>query len=1753
MRFEGGVLSYDTLNRRANRLARRLQSRGVGLEQPVGILTDRTPETLVGLLGILKAGGAYLPLDPSHPAERLAWMIEDAGLRVLVGRHEDVQGLRFQGDVIEPSLPEAPAGEDGALNVKGGAGPDSLAYVLFTSGSTGQPKGVCIPHAGVARLALDDGFMGFRREDRVLQAASFSFDASTLEVWGALLNGASLCLVSRETLLSPPLLAAKLRSDAVSAAVLSTSLFHQLAEAIPDAFGALRVLMVGGDVLDPKWVGHVMAHGKPQRLLNSYGPTECTTSATAHELRALPAPGTSVPIGRPLANLQVYVLDEALALLPMGEVGEVYLGGEGLARGYLNRLDLTGERFLPDPFRGVPGARLYRTGDRARWLEDGSLEFLGRMDHQVKIRGARVELGEIESALRSQAQVGDAVVRVHEVLPGDKRLVAYVSPREGASLDAAGLREALRSTLPDFMVPHAVLVLDRLPLNPSGKVDVHKLPAPRFGAGDGEAPRTTLEQDIARIWSEVLGTEQAGTQDRFMESGGDSLLAVRLIARLEQALSVRLPVRALFDSPNIVELARRVEAARDEARGVDLPPVVSVDRSRPLPLSDAQRQLWLLTQVAPRSAFYNEPFTLYLPGDVQAEALEQAFQSLIARHEVLRTTFGSTPEGPVQRVLPGVPFHLRSVDLRAIPEGLRSAKALQLATQEARVPFDLEQGPLLRATLLRLSASECRLALVMHHLTVDGFTMATFLQELHRFYRAALVGEVPALTPVPLHYGDAAVWQQGPRYQEAIAPHLAYWKQSLAGAPALVLPTQRPRPPVQSFQGGKLVVRIPRELLDAVKMLGRREDSTLFMTLLSAFGALLHRYSGSDDFVIGAAFSGRSREELRAISGHFVNLLPLRLRFSEGLGFRALLARVRKACLEALEHQDAPLLRIVEAVNPARVPGANPLLQVSCTLEPPISVPGSGWRVEPHDVDTGTSKLDLSVELDERPDGMSVRLEYALDLFDPWMITQLGEHFVTLLREAVRNPEAPVMALPLLSEAEKARLLTWAQGPVEDNAGAACLHHPFESQVARTPDAPALVFQGQSMSYRTLNAEANRLAHHLCSLGVGPGDFVGLCLQRSFEMIVSMLATLKAGAAYVPLDPTYPKARLEFTARDAGLTLVLAQEATHPLVADTGARVVVLEQVRDALAAASAENPRVSVTGNDLAYVIYTSGSTGQPKGVLLEHRGAVHLCETVTSRFGFEPGDRVLQFSRFGFDFSVAEIFPTLFSGATLYLLAQAEVTAGEELADFLESQRIHIAMFTPSALGSMAWRALPDLKLIVLGGEEVPERLVDTWAPGRRLINGYGPTETTVFATTADCVVGGGIPSIGKPLPGYEVYLLDDALEPVPVGVQGTLYIDGMGLARGYLHRPELDAERFIPHPFSAEPGTRLYKSGDVASHRPEGSLEFHGRADRQLKLRGFRIELGEIEAALRAHPDVRDAVVEPQLLAGERHLVGYVIPRAADAAKQLPSRALRDSLVEKLPPHMVPRELVVLEAFPLGVTGKLDRRALPLPPSRAQAPEAPSSTEREKEVERIWCRLLGVERVGRQEGFFEAGGNSLLLARVQSELESELGVRLSMATLFQFPTIESLARRLDDASVEQPARAPSPARSRNTERSDRIAIIGMAGRFPGAPDVPSLWTLLVEGREGLSRFSPETLLAAGVEPRLLEDPAYVRAAGIIEEAEHFDAGFFGYSPQDARLMDPQLRVFLECAWAAFEAAGYDPKRLPGRAGVFAGAGMP
>ncbi|MCY0992037.1 amino acid adenylation domain-containing protein [Nannocystis sp. ILAH1] len=1734
LRFEGQDTSYRELNRRANRLARRLRAHGVGVDAPVGILLDPSPAVVIAFLAIVKAGGAYVPLDLQHPANRLARMIEDTRPTVLLGSRELAARCGFTGDCIEyPGADlDAPTDDGDDVDVRGGAGPEDIAHVLFTSGSTGRPKGASILHRGVLRLVVDTDWIRIGPDDRVAQVGSFSFDIATVEVWGALLNGACLCIIPRNVLLSPALLARTLADERLTFLVLSTPLLHRFASIVPGAFAGLRTLVVGGDVLDPKWARELFAAGKPERLVNIYGPTECTTGSTWFELQAPPELAASIPIGRPIANTTVYLLDERLEPVALGEPGEVWIGGDGVGRGYLNRPELTAERFVRDPFAADPGARLYRTGDRARWLPDGNLEFLGRVDNQVKVRGFRIELGEIEGALRAHAAVGDAIVRVREDVPGDKKLVAYVSPRPGHAVDVTALREHLAQQLPPYMVPQAFVALAELPLNVHGKVDPLKLPAPRFEADARVAPRDALEASLAQIWADVLRLAEVGVHDRFLEHGGDSLLALSVLDRIHREHGVILSARAVFEAATIEGLARAVEAARAAGEATATAPLTPVDRSRPLPLSFAERQLWFVAQMAPDSRSYNEPFTLHLAADTDPELLEQALREVVERHEILRTTYALAADGPVRIVHAALPPTFAREDLRGTPAELREERARELATRDARARFDLERGPLLRATFVRLDDAACRLYLTCHHVVIDGLSMALFLRELEACHAALAAGQRPELAPLSLQYADFAAWQTDEHQLRANAPHLEYWTSQLRGVGTLELPGARPRPATPSHRGARHYLHIPAALAADVKELGRSAGATPFMTFLALYGVLLQRTSGSDDFAIGATFSGRARPELGAVMGMFANLLPIRLRAAADLPFRDLLAAVRAACLEAFEH-DAPLPSIIEAVNPERHANMNPLFQASFTLEPALSAPGSAWRMEQFEIDTGAARFDLSFELDERPDGVLVRIEYSTDRFDAWQIEAMAGHYLELLRGATQRPDAPLRQLPLLRGPETAQLLAWSRGPRVD-APAEALHRLFEQQASRTPDAPAAVFEERSLTYRELNAAANRLARHLRDVGVGVGDMVGICIERSLDMVVGVLAILKAGAAYVPLDASYPPARLAFILADTSIRWIVGETSTRELVAGSGATFLCLDELRDVLAAAPGDDLDVAVAADDLAYVIYTSGSTGTPKGALIEHRSAYHFCRSVAAPLGFGPGLRVLQFARLGFDASVIEIFVTLASGGTVHLAHQRDLIPGFELAELLARRRIGLVCLPPSALAMVPARALPELRVLIAAGEDCPQALVDAWAPGRSFFNVYGPTETTVLATIAECVAGRK-PPIGRPIAGADTYVLDAALQLVPAGVPGELYIGGTGLSRGYLRRPELQAERFVAVPVAG--GATLYKTGDRVRLLPGGELEFLGRLDHQVKLRGFRIELGEIEAALRQHPGVRDAAVVVQSIAGDRRLVGYVAAPAG-AREDLP-RSLKERLRGRLPDYMVPAEIVVMDALPLGPNDKLDRKALPLPERWGRpAAERPAKGTQEVLAD-IWRRVLGIAEVGLRDGFFDLGGSSLLLARVQAEIAAALGVRPSMATLFQFPTLEALARHL--GGEVRPARDERPVERAAAPRPGGIAIIGMAGRFPGAGDVDALWTLLVEGKEGVTRTD---------EPA--DDPAYVRAAGLLAGADEFDAEFFGYTPKDARLTDPQQRLFLECAWEALERAGYDAQRV-GKTGVFAGSGVP
>ncbi|HEX6292478.1 MAG TPA: amino acid adenylation domain-containing protein [Herpetosiphonaceae bacterium] len=1224
------------------------------------------------------------------------------------------------------------------------------------------------------------------------------------------------------------------------------------------------------------------------------------------------------------------------------------------------------------------------------------------------------------------------------------------------------------------------------------------------------------------------------------------------------------------------------------------------------PLSFAQERLWFLDQLEPGSASYSIPALVRLRGSLDAAALESALNQIVERHEALRTTFTTSEGRPVQVVAPALALELPLIDLRDQPESARESVAMSMVQAEIERPFDLQHGPLLRARLLRLDAEEHLLLLTMHHIVSDGWSMGVLIRELVASYHAHVADQPLQVPPLQLQYADYAVWQRKRLQGQLLDQQLGYWRQQLGGAPfgsgtpappLLELPTDRPRPPVKTSHGAIYAWSLPQPLTAALLALSQREGTTLFQTLLAAFQVLLARYSGQDDIVVGSPIHGRSRPELEDLIGFFVNTLALRTRLADNPSFRTLIGRVREMTLQAFLNQDLPFERLVEALQPERDLRYTPLFQVVFALQnapiPAIEVPG--LTISPVAVASQTARFDLALTLAETEQGMSGRFEYNTDLFHAATIEALARHFHTLLAGIVADPDRRIADLPLLTEAERERLLVeWnaTQTPSRPDQSIMAL---FEAQAARTPDAVALISGTERVTYAELNRRANRLAHYLRAQGIGPERRVGVCLDRSPELIVAILAILKAGGAYLPLDPAYPAARLAFMIEDAQVALLLTRRAS--VTAAWSALpdpppVVDLEVVGPAIAQASNANPGGLLSLDQLAYVIYTSGSTGVPKGVLVSHRGLNNLAAAQIAAFGLRPDSRVLQFASPSFDAAVSEIVTTLLAGAALYLAA--DLLPGSDLLRLLRDESITTVTLPPSLLAALPDATLPKLETIVAAGESCPAEVVRRWQPGRRFLNAYGPTEYTVCATIGVPGNEPGIPPIGRPIANTRVYLLDRHMQPVPVGVVGELYLGGPGIARGYLDRPDLTAECFVPDPFADQPGGRLYKTGDLARYRPDGQIVFVGRHDEQLKVRGFRVEPGEIEAALRSHPAVREAIV----LAGEdtpeqTRLVAYVVPSAAQAGgvgvpptTSTPSPAsageggrggeglnseLRAYLKERLPDYMVPSAFVFLDALPLSPNGKIDRRALSALSSAqpSHVPRVAPQTELEHTIAAIWQELLQAEAVGREDNFFEIGGHSLLMVQVQHKLSAALGRDIAMVDLFRYPTISALARFLSDgeqaAAGQRGSQARAerrrallhgvaqPANDQQARRSDSaIAIIGMAGRFPGAQDIDTFWQNLCNGVESIAFFSDQELLDAGVEPSMLALPNYVKAGATLDDIELFDADFFGYSPREAEIMDPQQRLFLECAWAALEHAGYAPDSIAAPTGVFAGVSL-
>jgi amino acid adenylation domain-containing protein/FkbM family methyltransferase len=1658
-------MTYGELDERSDRLAARLRGLGVGAEDRVALHLERSPELLVAILAAWKSGAAYVPLDPQHPQDRVAAAISDAGARVVVtapGRSSP-----------RPDLPSVSLGADDLPDDDADASPfawtppapASVAYVIYTSGTTGLPKGVMIPHDALARAYVAwESLYSLPSIGSHLQMANVAFDVCTGDVVRALASGGTLVFCDRDTLLDPAALLALARRERPEFAEFVPAVLRPLAahaRRVGARLDSFRTVAVGSDVWSASEVPTFRAlFGPETRIANSYGVTEATIDSTCWFLGDGDRVGAHPPIGRPLAHATVHVLDEALEPTPPGVLGELYLGGPSVARGYLGRPDLTADRFVPDPF-GPPGSRLYRTGDRARCLADGRFVFAGRGDDQVKVRGQRVELAEIETALAAAPGVDSGVVVVRGEGPA-ARLAAYVVPPPGATFDVDRARRAMREALPEAWIPAAFVVLDAIPLTPNGKVDRRRLPEPEWTAAAFEEPSGEQERVVAATYASALGVDRVGAGDDFFALGGHSLLAVQVTSRLRRELGVEVPVRTLFEHPAVRDLAAALTAADASSP----PPVTPAGAAERRPLSFAQQRLWFLERLEPGTAAYHLPTRLDLEGSLDVPALEQALSDLVDRHEALRTRFVDGPDGPEQHVAPSAPLPLDLVDLTRRPPDRRKAARDEHAREEVRRPFDLETAPLLRATLYRLDETHHSLLVTTHHICSDGWSLVVLVKELAELYAAHRSGAPAPLPPLPVQYADWSAWQRAWLGGGELDRQLDHWREALRGVPALALPFDRPRPVRPTHAGDSLDVRIPGALRARLESLAREEGATLHMALLAVYGATLARWSGQDRFAVGTPVANRRTAEAEGLIGFFVNTLALPLHVDgDALTFRELLGRVRRTALGAHSHQDVPFERVVEELDPERHRGHHPLFQVLFALQnvPVDRIELPGLQVTYDEPGTGSTRFDVELFLAETErveaalPGASVAeagdleglLNYSTELFDRVTMERFLESLIAGLDAVTARPDVPLRELPALTASQRRRVLHDWNAPRALGEAGALVHDAFERQAADHPDALAARFGEETISYGELDARANRLAQRLRRHGAGAEGAVAVALERSIGLVVALLAVVKSGAAYVPVDPEYPADRIELLLADSRATLLLTSDAVTDRLPQLPG-VIRLRPETDAADDADVPEPAPHPSPDAPAFLVYTSGSTGRPKGVAMTHRALGNLLAWQTRASGAPL--RTLQFAALSFDVSFQEIFSTLSVGAEIVLVTEEErrdPAALLRLVDRFDVQRLFLPFVALQQLAETAVeedRFPAGLREINAAGEQLKVtpalRTFFSRLGACRLVNQYGPAETHVV--TAGEVEGDpadwpSLPAIGRPVPGAPVYLLDDRGRPVPIGTPGELYAGGAAPARGYHRRPDLTAERFVPDPFSDVPGARLYRTGDVARFRSDGTLEFLGRRDRQIKVRGYRVEPGEIEAELARHPAVRQAAVRDHDHPGGRRLAAYVTLRAGASAGP---DVLRAHLAGRLPEFLVPAAIVPLDALPLSPSGKVDRDALPEPD---WAPEADLSTPRAPEEEivaAIFAEVLDLPSAGIHDDFFALGGHSLLATRVMSRVRRSFATEVPLRALFEAPTPARLAAEVR-AARGVPALPP-------------VTPAAEADRWPLSPAQHRLWFL-------------------------------------------------------------------------------------------------
>ncbi|WP_335214005.1 amino acid adenylation domain-containing protein [Nostoc sp.] len=1626
---ENQQLTYSELNARANQLAHYLQKMGVGPEIMVGICTERSLDMVVGVLGILKAGGAYLPLDPIYPKERLTFILEESCTPVLLTQQKllsilpecsaELCCLDYDWEKIALESTQNPISKTIS---------DNLAYVIYTSGSTGKPKGTLIPHQGLVNYltwctqayAVDLG-------EGATVHSTLAFDLTITGLFSPLVVGRRVELIPEDQ--SMESLGNALRNGSNYSLVKITPAQLQLLEkylSSSEAAGKTRALIIGGENLLAESITFWQNFAPSTILVNEYGPTETVVGCCIYQVPKGEMLSGSVPIGHAIANTELYVLNQYHKPVPIGVPGELYIGGLGLARGYFNRSELTAEKFIPNPFSKQPGARLYKTGDLVCYRLDGNLEFLGRIDNQVKVRGFRIELGEIEGLLKQHPSVQETIVIAREDVRGDQRLVAYVVSKSDATPIPSELRSYLKHHLPEYMLPSAFVLMDALPLTTNGKVDRRALPAPDQTRPELQetfvAPCTAIEEILAGIWAQILGLEEVGIHNNFFELGGHSLLATQVISQVRKVFQQELSLRRLFEQPTIAGLAKDIEQATKAGLGLETATIERISRSQQLPLSFAQQRLWFLAQLEPNSPFYNIPAAVRLQGELNLKGLQQSFKEILHRHEALRTNFHTIEGQPVAVISSATSVLLPVFDISELTSNQQQAEVRQLADFEAQQPFDLNSDLLLRVKLLRLNELEHILLLTMHHIASDGWSVGVLVREVATLYQTCCDQQPSTLAELPIQYVDFAAWQRQWLQAEVLQSQISYWKKQLEGAPAILeLPTDHPRPAVITFQGASYSFNLSLELSQALNKFSQQQGSTLFMTLLAAFQTLLWRYTGNEDIVVGSPIANRNRQEIEGLIGFFVNTLVLRTNLAGNLTFGELLTRVREVALGAYAHQDLPFEQLVEQLQPQRDLSYTPLFQVMFVLQnaPMSALELPGLTLSLLESESHTAKFDLTLYMTETAEGLVGTLEYNSDLFESNTISRMAGHLQTLLSGIVTNPQQHLKDLPLLTQVEQALLAEWNHTQVE-YPQEKCIHQLFEAQVERTPDAVAVVFEDEQLTYCELNARANQLAHYLRSLGVKPEVLVGICVQRSLEMIVGLLGILKAGGAYVPLDPTYPSERLTFILKDAQVPVLLTQGRLLEAMPQHQAKVICLDTDWQTIAQESKKNSVSNVTANNLAYVIYTSGSTGRPKGVMIKHQSTVAMLDWAKQVFAAEALVGVLASTSICFDLSVFEIFVPLNCGGKVILVENAL-----HLPTLPTAKNVTLINTVPSIIAELLRSdGIPaSVHTINIAGEPLHNKLVQQlyeWDNIQQVFNLYGPSEDTTYSTFAWIQKGSSnIPSIGRPINNTQVYLLDQNLQPVMIGVPGELYIGGDGLARGYLNRLELTAQGFIPNPFSEQSATRLYKTGDLARYLPNGEIEYISRIDHQVKIRGFRIELGEIEAAISENPAVRETiVVASEDEVGSQRIVAYVVLHTAQI---LTITEMRGFLESKLPNYMVPAAFIMLEALPLTPNGKVDRKALPAPDTARPELEAvyqPPQTEVEKTIADIWQEVLHVEDVGIYDNFFELGGHSLLLLQAHNKLRKIFESDLSVLDLFRYPTINSLANYLNKVKNNKPS---------------------------------------------------------------------------------------------------------------------------------------